>query len=54
MVKLFDVATRYGMDGVVVDYIFIKDFCEKHSLESVDTFELTQRIAKSTYSELKK
>lgn len=34
-----------GLGNIKVNYMFVKDFCVKHDLDSVDIFGLFKRMA---------
>jgi len=38
------------MSGVEVEYLVVKDYCEKYELDLIDTFSLVKRIARKVYS----
>ena len=37
------------MAGVEVEYIVVKDYCEKYDLDVIDIFSLVKRIARKVY-----
>jgi len=44
-----DLSTKSGMAAVEVEYIIVKDFCEKYELDVIDTFTLVKRIVAEVY-----
>ena len=45
MSSLFNLSSRNSMDGLIIDYIFVKDYCKEYSLNGIDIFALMRRIA---------
>ncbi len=37
------------MAGAEVEYIIVKDFCEKYQLDTIDTFSVVKRVVSKVY-----
>ncbi len=48
--NLVGLCCKRGIAGVEVEYLVVKDFCEKHELDVIDTYSVTKRVALVVYS----
>jgi hypothetical protein len=50
MVELFSLSVGSNGFGAEVKYEIVKDYCEKHSLDSMDIFTLQKRMCAEVYA----
>ncbi|MCX6076431.1 MAG: hypothetical protein NTW78_06020 [Campylobacterales bacterium] len=50
MTNLFSLSSKSGISSVEVEYVVVKDFCEKYELDTIDTFSVIKRIVSEVYS----
>jgi len=39
-----NLSSKGGMAGVEVEYIVVKDYCDKYELDSIETFSIVKRV----------
>jgi hypothetical protein len=45
VIKCFTLSIKGGMNGVEVDYLIIKDFSKKYSLDSIELLHIIKSMA---------
>ncbi len=47
---LVSLSAKSGVAGVEIEYMLVKDYCQKYEFDVVDTFSIVKRIALSVWA----
>ena len=48
--ELFNLCTKGGLSSVEVEYLIVKDYCEKYELDSIETYALMKALVARVYN----